>query len=47
VFATNYETKDQKLEAIYSIGFFSKDMDFVNMAFTQNHAFMGFKGVSS
>ena len=47
VFATDYENQDPALETSLSVGVFSDEMDFVNIAFTQQNAFMGFKGVHS
>ena len=47
VFAPDYRNLNPALETSYSMGLFSKEMDFVNIAFTQQNAFMGFKGVRS
>ena len=47
VFAPSYDVDDPDKEVDLKIGQISTDMEFVNLAFSQQNAFMGFTGITS
>ena len=47
VFAPTYDNTDSNLESSITLGVTNSSMDFVNLAFTQKNAFLGFIGVTS
>lgn len=47
VFAPDYDNEDSEKEFSFTVGAVTNKMNFVNIAFTQQDAFMGLKGVHS
>ena len=47
VFAPNYDNQDTELEVSFEVGSPETDMDFINLAFSQQSSFIGFQGVTS
>ena len=47
IFAPDYDNEDPKEEVRFEVGYSENDMNFVNLAFSQQNSFIGFMGVTS